>query len=111
MSKRSSRQLKKLHRHWLGAGVVDLSQVSAWRLRLFDSKPGEVFEISREDLSGLPSRVAAALRRYRLRYSVTVADVAEGEPWLRENGAVVFKFWATAFPTVKAFSGNNPAVR
>ena len=111
MKKRSRRQVKKLHRRWLDAGVIDASQASYWRSRLFDSRAGEVFEISRADLSGLPLDVALAIQRFALRFSVTVANPAEGEPWLSEGGAVVFKFWATDFPGVKSYSGNNPAVR
>ena len=111
MKKRSPRLIKKLHRHWLDAGVVDASQASYWRTRLFDSKPGDVFEISAADCSGLPKRAASAVHKFGLHYSVRVADPAEAQAWLRDNGAVIFKFWATDFPTVTRFSGNNPAVR
>ena len=111
MKKRSRRQVKKLHRRWLDAGVIDASQASYWRSRLFDSRVGEVFEISRADLSGLPLAVALAIQKFALRFSVTVADPAEAEPWLSEGGAIVFKFWATDFPSVRSYSGNNPAVR
>ncbi len=111
MKKRSRRQVKKLHRRWLDAGVIDASQASYWRSRLFDSRVGEVFEISRADLSGLPLAAALAIQKFALRFSVTVADPAEAEPWLSEGGAIVFKFWATDFPSVRSYSGNNPAVR
>ena len=70
-----------------------------------------MFEISRVDVSGLPSKVALAIQKFGLRYSVTVANPAEAAPWLSENGAVVFKFWATDFPTISRYSGNNPSVR
>jgi len=46
-----------------------------------------------------------------LRVSATVVDAKDAEPWLSENGYVVFKFWATDFPMVNFFSGNNPAIR
>ena len=111
MKTRSRRQIKKLHRRWLDDLVLDASQSSYWRIRLFESKAGEVFEISRANLSGMPWRVALAIQQFDLRFSVTVAEPAEAESWLSENGAVVFKFWATEFPTVKLFSGNNPRVR
>ena len=52
-----------------------------------------------------------AVQRFRLRYSATVVDAKYAEPWLSENGCVVFKFWATDFPMVSFFSGNNPASR
>lgn len=112
MKKRSRRLLKKLHRRWLDAGVmIDASQSSCWRTRLFDSKAGEVFEISRADLSGLHWTVAMAVHRFDLRYAVTVVPSAEDEPWLSDDGLVVFKFWAIDFPTVRRYSGNNPASR
>ena len=111
MKKRSRRLVKKLHRRWLDVGVIDASQSSYWRSRLFDSKSGDVFEISWVDLAGLPSRVALAIRKFGLRFSVTVADPAEAEPWLRECAPVIFKFWATDFPSVRRYSANNPAVR
>ncbi len=51
------------------------------------------------------------MQRFGLRYSATVVDAKEAEPWLSENGCVVFRFWATDFPMVSFFSGNNPASR
>ena len=110
MKNRSRRLLKKLHRRWLDAGVIDASLSAYWRTRLFDSKPGESFDISRADLSGLHWSVAMAIQRYDLRYCVAVVDPTETEPWVGAGGAVVFKFWATDFPTVKRYSGNHPAV-
>ena len=58
MTKRSPRLVKKLHRRWLADCAIDATQASYWRRRLLDSTPGEVFELSRADLSGL-SRSAA----------------------------------------------------
>jgi hypothetical protein len=111
MTNRSRRQIKKLHRHWMGVGVIDATQVAYWRGKLFDSRAGEVFEISRADVSGLPLQVAAAIRKFGLRFSVAVVDPAQAAPWLSEGGLVVFKFWATDFPTIVLYSGSNPAVR
>jgi uncharacterized membrane protein len=91
--------------------MIDASQVSYWRSRLFDSKPGEVFEISRRDTSGLPRVVATAIRKLGLHFSVSSVPPGDAEVWLSANGMVVFKFWATDFPSVHRFSGNNPAAR
>src|SRR5882757_1052120 len=91
--------------------MIDASQVSYWRSRLFGSSPGEGFEISRRDTSGLPSVVATAIGTFGLHYSVSIVPPGDAESWLRENGLVVFKFWATGFPSVHRFSGNNPAAR
>src|SRR4030081_3784231 len=70
MKKRSRRLVKKLHRRWLDGVMIDASQVSYWRSRLFDSKPGEVFEISRCDTSGLPRVVATAIRKLGLHFGL-----------------------------------------
>ncbi|WP_457337985.1 hypothetical protein [Rhizobacter sp. P5_C2] len=111
MKKRSARLVKKLHRRWIPECAIDASQSACWRTRLFDSKAGAVFELSRANLAGLSGHAGTAIQKLGLRFSVTVSD-SEGEDlWLRENGAVVFKFWATDFPEVCFYSGNNPAIR
>ncbi len=53
---------------------------------------------------------AVAVRRYKLNFSVEKVEASAAESWLREDGHVVFKFWATAYPTVRMYSGNNPAI-
>jgi hypothetical protein len=111
MTKRSPRLVKKLHRRWLADCAIDASQASYWRRRLLDSTPGEVFELSRADLSGLSRSAEFAVQKFGLRISATVVDANDAEPWLSENGCAVFKFWATEFPTVSFFSGNSPAIR
>ncbi len=111
MKRRSRRQVKRLHRRWLDAVLMNASQSSGWRRRLFDSSPGQVFEISRDDVSELPAVVASAVRRFSLRFSVAVTDAAEADPWLSDGGAIVFKFWPTDFAGTARYSGNNPAVR
>lgn len=111
MTKRSPRIVKKLHRRWLAECAIDATQASYWRNRLMDSAPGEVVEMSRADLSGVSRSAALAVQRFGLRYSATVVDAKDAEPWLSENECVVFKFWATDFPMVSFFSGNNPAIR
>jgi hypothetical protein len=102
--------MKKLHRHWLEMGIIDVSQNSHWRKQLFESAPGETFIISIEDTAGLRRDVSAAVRRYKLHFTVRKAESSEAEAWLSEYGHIVFKFWATSYPTVRAYSGNNPAI-
>ncbi len=111
MTKRSPRLVKKLHGRWLADCASDATQASYWRRRLLDSTPGEVFELSRADFSGLSRGAALAVQKFGLRISATVVDAKDAEPWLSENGCVVLKFWATDFPMVTFFSGNNPAIR
>jgi len=109
--KRSRRLIKKLHRRWLDNVMMDASQSGYWRGRLFDATLGDVFEISRRNTSGLPGRVTEAIQKYGLRFSVSTVSSVEAESWLSQDGNVVFKFWATEFPSVTRFSGNNPASR
>lgn len=107
---RSSRQRKKLHKNWLIDVLADASQSRFWRQRIFSSQVGEVLSIDRDTCQSLPARLCHALRRYGLRYSVRIAAASEGPQWLSEDGLVLFKFWATDFPRVHDFSGNNPDV-
>jgi hypothetical protein len=55
--------------------------------------------------------VAPAIRKWELQFSVSIVPPGDAEAWLSENGMVIFKFWATGFPSVHCFSGNNPAAR
>lgn len=103
--------MKKLHRRWLADCAIDATQASYWRKRLLDSTPGEVLELSRADLLGLSRDAVLAVQKFGLRFSAAVVDARDAEPWLGENGCVVFKFWATDFPTVSFFTGNNSAIR
>ena len=110
MKYRSRGLVKKLHGRWLNAILVDVSQDRRWRKRLFESASGEVFFISFLQTSGLSRSLVNAVRKYRLCYSASVAPSHQAEPWLGEDGNVVFRFWASEFPSVRAYSGNNPEV-
>lgn len=110
MSKRNHRLLKKIHKRWLESYVLDLSQNSYWRKRLFDSAPGEVIAVSRGCTLGLRSDAQIAVRRYGLHFSLQKIESSEDETWLSEDGFVVFEFWATAYPSFRVRSGNNPLV-
>ena len=110
MTKRSHRLLKKIHKHWLASDIVDLSQNSSWRKKLFDSLPGQVFPISVSNTQGLRSEAAVAVCRYKLHFSLQKVESSEAEAWLREGDNVIFKFWATAYPRVRIYSANNPLV-
>ncbi len=107
---RSARLLKKLHKYWLGYGVIDASTTKYWRKLLFESSPGESYPIDKLHCNDLRENTAAAIAKYDLKYRVGVVDGSETESWISEDGLVVFKFWAQEFPSVKAFSGNNPNV-
>ncbi|WP_426339203.1 hypothetical protein ACN9MZ_23100 [Pseudoduganella sp. S-14] len=90
--------------------LADASQSRFWRQRLFSSHPGEIHTIDRDNCQELPEYLCSVIQRYELRYSVYVAAASEGPMWLTEGGLLLFKFWASEFPTVHDFSGNNPNV-
>jgi hypothetical protein len=110
MPKRSHRLLKQIHKRWLESDVLDLSQHSYWRKRLFDSVPGEVFAVSGGCTRGLRRDAQVAICRYGLHFSLQKIESSEAEMWLSEGGFVVFEFWATAYPSLRVRSGNNPLV-
>ncbi|KQU80515.1 hypothetical protein ASE08_26350 [Rhizobacter sp. Root16D2] len=70
-----------------------------------------MFELSRASLEGLSGDAAGAIQKLGLRFSVTRSESEAADSWLEQNGAVVFKFWATDFPEVRFLSGNNSAIR
>lgn len=109
MSKqRSPRQLKKLHRRWLWAGILEACRSRYWRSQLLSASPEQVFCIDSGHLTDLPTATVSAVRRYRLQFSVAQAPASEAASWLSRDGYVLFKFWATDFPSVRCFTGNNP---
>jgi hypothetical protein len=110
-AKHKRRLDKKLHKYWLSLGVVDASLVSAWRRKLFDANEFDEFSIDSDNCDELWSDTVAALKKYQLSYRVARVPNSEAESWLSDGGMVVFKFWATKYPSVKIFSGNNPDIR
>jgi hypothetical protein len=110
MANRSKRLIKKLHKHWLPMVLIDTSQSAHWRNKLFSSPPGQVFNIRSEAMDGMSAETVAAIRRFKLRFSVSVVAMHEAEPWVSVKDAVMFKFWATGSLGVREYSANNPAI-
>lgn len=110
MAKTSHRLNKKHHQHWLELGVIDASQQTYWRKKLFESTTDQVFVIDQHHHVGLCPATIAALKKYELSYSVKKVDDSEAAAWLSQGGLVIFKFWANRYPKVKAFTGNNPDI-
>lgn len=108
MKKRKRRLDKKRHKYWLGRGVIDASQKSFWRRKLFEAKENFTFIIDYENCQELSPDTIEALRKYKLRYLVAKVAECEAESWLSEDGLVVFKFWPLKYPGIKMYSGNNP---
>lgn len=109
-SRRSRRLRKKLHKHWLSAGVVDATQHTYWRDLLYKSDYYDSIPINKEHMQGLSKCVCLAIEKYNLQYLTAKIRPDEAESWLSDGGLVIFKFWAQEFPSVNIFSGNNPHV-
>ncbi|MBC2737473.1 MAG: hypothetical protein HF981_24140 [Desulfobacteraceae bacterium] len=107
MKKRIS---KKKHKFWLELDVVDLSQNSYWRKKLFDAEENEPFDIDKNNIDHLPNNLIKEILEYDLKYQVAKVPSDETESWLSEGGLVIFKFWVKDFPSVKIYSGNNPDI-
>ena len=101
---------KKQHTKWLGLEVVDLSQNSYWRKKLFEAKEYEPFDIDKNNLDHLSKNLIKAILEHDLKYQVAKVPSNETESWLSEGDLIIFKFWAKEFPSVKIFSGNNPDI-
>lgn len=111
MARRNQRLNRKLHKWFLGLGVIDASQDSGWRRRLFAAPIHELFVIDNRHTDGIPRFVARGVRRYGLSY--TVCRVAQSETMFTEpdwQGYMFFRFQARQFPDIHAFSANNPDV-
>jgi hypothetical protein len=83
--------------------MIDFSQSSYWRIKLFRAQYGEQFLISNEYPETIPEPLQEAFRKHDLRYYVSkVADC----PDKFLEGSVIFKFEASAHPALVRYSGN-----
>lgn len=108
MNGRSRRIDRKLHAWWLGLGVIDLSQDVGWRRRLFTAEIGREFPVDARHVAGLLGWVAAAVRRYRLRYAVARVEREETGFEPEWEGCIFFRIRARHHPGVVTYSANNP---
>lgn len=107
----TKRLKKKFHKFWLQEVLIDASQSSHWRRILFDSDYNETFTIDKDHVEGMDNRTEKAIKRYELRYLVAKVPPEMTDTWLSEGVfKVMFKFWAKDYPTLRAYSGNNPEI-
>jgi len=108
---RKRRINKKLHRYWLEMEIIDLSQVSSWRKRLFDCQFDDPILINSNDCEGLSLDATEAINKYQLEFTVSKipADRAS-DSWIASGGMVVFEFRAREYSSVMIQTGNNPDV-
>jgi hypothetical protein len=111
MARRRRRIDRKLHRWFLELGVIDASQDSRWRSRLFAAPLHKLFTIDARNTDGLPAVVSRAVRRFGLSYNVCRVPQSETsfiEPgW---EGYVFFRFQARRYPDIVSFTANNPEI-
>ena len=102
---------RRLHRRYLDLGVIDASQVPAWRCKLFAAPLHREFSIDSNNTVGLSEAVALGIRRHALEYVVSRVPQAEttfDEPgW---EGCEFFCFRARRYPDIASYSANNPEV-
>ena len=105
---KNKRLRKKLHRKIIDDLCLDGSQSREWRIKLFQSKDGDIFDFTQEDLIAL-IRNEPMVRKFVFQFSVMV--IPKNQPlvplWLQhEVYDAVFMFYAKEFPEVYAISGN-----
>jgi hypothetical protein len=108
MARRKRRIDRKLHRWFLELGVIDASQDSGWRRRLFAAPLHQPFPIDAGHTDGLPAAATRGVRRYGLSY--TVCRVAQAQTPFAEpdwEGCVFFRFQASRYPDIVNFTANN----
>jgi len=95
---------EKLHEKHLEDAVLQVSQDSLWRKRLFDGQYNERFLITFRELEELPYSLWTTFSQYGLEYFVSKVHSC---PEKFEDGAVIFKFEAKEFSHLIRYSVNN----
>jgi hypothetical protein len=102
---------KKMHQQWLFVLMVEVSQNSHWRRKIFLSTSLDLFEINSSNHENLSVELVSAITKYELSFCITKVFSNELQPWLsKESNMVIFKFWAKDYLKIKSFSANNPSV-
>ncbi len=102
---------KKLHRYWLVMEIIDLSQVSSWRKRLFNSQFDELLLVDSNNTEGIGPDAIEVLNKYGLEYTVSkVPSERVSYEWITSDGLIVFEFKARKYPCILFQTGNNPNV-
>jgi len=111
MKRIKKRLRKKIHRKYIEYICYKASLSPEWREKLFQAKAGEVFGFSKSDLAKLLGN-EPFLRKYQLQFCVKVVPNFIVPSWmLQDDTYIAFEFFAKEFPSIHAFSANNPAIR
>jgi hypothetical protein len=96
-----------LHLAQLSNVVYDISTSRTWRRRLFSAAQGTLFLVNHhaEDLS---PNVHLQLMYHHLEFLVATAEPSPATGWNRYTNHVFFQVSARRYPSVVAWSANNP---
>ena len=94
----------KLHEKYLEDVVIEVSQDSLWRKRLFEGEYNERLLITFKELEELPCPLWTTFSRYGLEYFVSKVHSCPEE---FDEGVVIFKFEAKEFSHLLMYSGNK----
>lgn len=104
------RQRKKQHRRFLDRYLPDLCLVAPWRQQLLLGQFNEPYVLDALHTAELPAELSKSIRDHRLQFEIAKVPACEAESWLSEGGMMIFRYRSREFPSVVAYSGNNPEV-
>lgn len=87
--------------------MLEISQSSLWRKKLFESQNDKKFEISSKKSNELPEYIKNIFKKYNLRYYVSKI---ESSPENFATDLIIFKFESCRFSSIVGYSGNNQNV-
>ncbi|SET40463.1 hypothetical protein [Paenibacillus sp. NFR01] len=100
---------KKLHKKYLVDIVYEMSISSSLRKKLFNGS--NKLTVDSNNLHDVLSYIKQRIKRYDLRYYVSVVPHSETVGWEDwGDDQVYFKFESVEFPYINLFSANNPNV-
>jgi len=95
---------EKIYEKYLEDVVIEVSQDSLWRKRLFEGQYNERFLITFKELEELPCRLWASFSQYGLEFFVSKVHSCPEE---FHEGVINFKFEAKGFSHLVRYSGNR----
>lgn len=98
---------KKIYQYYFDDILIDISQSSYWRKKLFESKYFEEFILTYENLDEIPENLRDDFKKNKLKYYVSKVISCPEE---FDEALIIFKFKANGFKNLIRYSGNNPDV-
>jgi len=95
---------EKLYEKYLEDVVIEVSQDSLWRKRLFEGQYNERFLVTFKELEEVPCSLWTTFSQYGLEFFVSKVDSC---PEQFAEGLIIFKFEAKEFSHLVSYSGNR----